>query len=337
MSENAIEITNLVKAYGSNRVLKEISFSVKKGEILGFLGLNGAGKSTTMNIITGCISPSEGSVTVCGYDVLEEPQKVKAKIGYLPENPPLYFDMTVYEYLEFVYEIKGAQQDRKAHLEEIMERVQITHMRNRLIKNLSKGYKQRVGIAQALVGDPEVLILDEPTVGLDPKQIIEIRELIRSLGKNHTVILSTHIMQEVSAVCDRVVIITSGTIVAQNTIKGLQEDDGARRELLLRIKSGGNNPAGLIDSIPSVEFVEETDSAEADSVQYRIIQCINKDARDEICKVLVENGYSILEIKPAAASLEEIFIKYSSVNIQDTTDAESKDGILNRVVRRFKK
>ena len=337
MSENAIEITNLVKAYGSNRVLKEISFSVEKGEILGFLGLNGAGKSTTMNIITGCISPSEGSVTVCGYDVLEEPQKVKAKIGYLPENPPLYFDMTVYEYLEFVYEIKGAQQDRKAHLEEIMERVQITHMRNRLIKNLSKGYKQRVGIAQALVGDPEVLILDEPTVGLDPKQIIEIRELIRSLGKNHTVILSTHIMQEVSAVCDRVVIITSGTIVAQNTIKGLQEDDDARRELLLRIKSGGNNPAGHIDCIPSVESVEETDSAEADSVQYRITQCINKDARDEICKVLVENGYSILEIKPAAASLEEIFIKYSSVNIQDTTDAESKDGILNRMVRRFKK
>ena len=225
---NAVEIKNLVKKYGTNKALKDISFSVKHGEIMGFLGPNGAGKSTTMNIICGCISASSGSVSVCGCDVLENPKIAKSKIGYLPENPPLYFDMTVWEYLNFVYELKKVKKNRNEHLSEIMELVKLTDMKNRIIKNLSKGYKQRVGLAQALIGDPEVLILDEPTVGLDPRQIVEIRNVIKEIGKSRTIVLSTHILQEVSAVCDRVTIIAHGNIVAQNTLAGLEEETGGK-------------------------------------------------------------------------------------------------------------
>ena len=225
---NAVEICGLSKSYGGNKALDNISFSVRRGEIMGFLGPNGAGKSTTMNILTGCISASQGSVTVCGCDVLENPKIVKGKIGYLPEQPPLYFDMTVYEYLSFVYDLKKVKNDKKAHIEHVMQLVQISDMQGRMIKNLSKGYKQRVGLAQALIGDPEVLVLDEPTVGLDPKQIVEIRNVIKAIGKERTIILSTHILQEVSAVCDRVTIIAHGRIVAENTIEGLEELAGGK-------------------------------------------------------------------------------------------------------------
>ena len=197
---NAVEIKNLTKLYGGNKALSDISFSVKKGEIMGFLGPNGAGKSTTMNIVCGCISANSGSASVAGFDVLENPKAVKKRIGYLPENPPLYFDMTVEEYLSFVYDLKKVASEKEVHLKRVMERVKIYDKKDRLIKNLSKGYKQRVGLAQALLGDPEVLILDEPTVGLDPKQIIEIRNVIKELGKDRTIILSTHILQEVEAV-----------------------------------------------------------------------------------------------------------------------------------------
>ena len=217
-----IEVNNLTKQYGQHKAVDNISFKVEKGEILGFLGPNGAGKSTTMNIITGYISATEGTVKVDGFDILEQPGEVKKRIGYLPELPPLYMDMTVEEYLTFVCNIKKVSvHKQKEMLGKVMNAVKITDMRKRLIKNLSKGYKQRVGLAQAMIGEPQVLILDEPTVGLDPKQIIEIRNVIKSLGKDHTIILSSHILSEVSAVCDRVLIINKGKIVAIDTPENL--------------------------------------------------------------------------------------------------------------------
>ena len=315
--ENSIEIKNLTKTYGSNKVLKDISFNVKKGEILGFLGLNGAGKSTTMNIVTGCISPTEGSVCVCGYDVLTQPKLAKARIGYLPENPPLYFDMTVYEYLVFVYELKKCKLPMKEHLADIMERVKITHMSQRLIKNLSKGYKQRVGLAQAMVGEPDILILDEPTVGLDPKQIIEIRSLIRSLGKEHTVILSTHILQEVSAVCDRVAIIAQGRIVAQNTISGLEEESYDKDELTLTVLSTEKSVKDILLNCNCLEQIVKVKTNDDKTQKFIIKQKSGTDIRHELGKLLADNHITIGELKCSAPTLEEIFIKYASM-----TDSE---------------
>ena len=217
-----IEVNNLVKHYGDHTAVDHLSFKIEKGKIYGFLGPNGAGKSTTMNMITGYIASTEGTVTIDGHDILDEPEQAKKCIGYLPEMPPLYFDMTVGEYMNFVADLKKIPKDqKKSMVEEVMEMVKITDMKNRLIKNLSKGYRQRVGLAQAILGYPEVIILDEPTVGLDPKQIIEIRDLIKSLKKKHTVILSSHILSEVSAVCDYVLIISHGKLVASDTPENL--------------------------------------------------------------------------------------------------------------------
>lgn len=311
--ENAIQITELTKNYGSNKVLKNISLDVKKGEILGFLGLNGAGKSTTMNIITGCISPTEGNVCVCGYDVFNNPKATKEKIGYLPENPPLYFDMTVYEYLSFVYELKNVKLPREQHIADVMEKVQISHMADRLIKNLSKGYKQRTGIAQALIGDPEILILDEPTVGLDPKQIIEIRNLIKSLSPKHTVILSTHILQEVSAVCDSVAIISGGRIVAQNTISGLEKEATERAELHLTVCADASAVKDIIFSCSNVAQVSSVPSSEEGCVSFVIIQKENNDILKELSQKLLENKIEIRKLYTYAPSIEEIFIKYASM------------------------
>ena len=218
-----IKVNNLTKKYGSTVALEDVSFSVKKGEVAGFLGPNGAGKSTTMNIITGYLSSTSGTVTIDGFDILEQPTEAKKKIGYLPEVPPLYPDMTVNEYLDFVYELKGAAQKKEAHFKEICELTGISSVRGRLIRNLSKGYRQRVGIAQTLVGNPPVLILDEPTVGLDPKQIIEVRNLIKKLGQKHTVILSSHILSEVQAVCDRIIVLNNGKLVADSTSESLSD------------------------------------------------------------------------------------------------------------------
>ena len=218
-----IEINNLVKNYGSKFALDDISFKVAKGEIVGFLGPNGAGKSTTMNILTGYLSSTSGEAKVGGIDILENPNEAKKLIGFLPEQPPLYIDMTVEEYLNFVYDIKACKLKRDAHIEEVMKVTKIDDVRHRLIKNLSKGYRQRVGIAQALIGNPPVIIFDEPTVGLDPKQIIEIRNLIRNLGKTHTVILSTHILSEVQSVCDRIIIINEGKIIADEKTESITQ------------------------------------------------------------------------------------------------------------------
>lgn len=305
---NAVEIKNLTKLYGKNKALRNISFSVKKGEIMGFLGPNGAGKSTTMNIICGCISANEGSVSVCGCDVLENPKIVKSKIGYLPEQPPLYYDMTVIEYLNFVYELKKVKLSKKNHIEEIMELVKISNMKNRMIRNLSKGYKQRVGLAQALIGNPEVLILDEPTVGLDPKQIIEIRNVIKQLGKTRTVILSTHILQEVEAVCDSVTIISYGNIVAQNTLEGLVEETGGKNKYILSVIGNAQEAQYALSSIPDVVGVEVV-KLEKGGGEFIVEQKPGTDIRGAVTKKMAEKNLVIAALRSATLSLEEIFIK----------------------------
>ena len=232
-----IEVKNLVKRYGDHTAVDHLSFQIEKGKIYGFLGPNGAGKSTTMNIITGYIASTEGTVSIDGHDILEEPEKARKCIGYLPEQPPLYFDMTVLEYMRFAADLKKIPKNKKNEMiEEVMDRVKITDMKNRLIKNLSKGYRQRVGLAQAILGYPDVIILDEPTVGLDPKQIIEIRDLIKDLRQKHTVILSSHILSEVSAVCDYVLIISHGKLVASDTPENLSKLAAGSNNLSLVVK-----------------------------------------------------------------------------------------------------
>ncbi len=322
---NAVEIKNLTKLYGKNKALNDISFSVKKGEIMGFLGPNGAGKSTTMNIICGCISANSGSASVCGCDVLENPKLVKSKIGYLPEQPPLYFDMTVDEYLDFVYELKKVKLNKKEHLDEITDLVKISHIRTRMIRNLSKGYKQRVGLAQALIGNPEVLILDEPTVGLDPKQIIEIRNVIKQLGKSRTVILSTHILQEVEAVCDSVTIISYGKIVAQNTLEGLVEETGGKNKYILKVLGNAQEAQYALNSIKNIVSVE-TVKVEKGSAEFIVEQLPDTDIRGDITKTLAQNNLTIASLRSATLSLEEMFIKLTGENVTEEKHQEKEKG-----------
>ena len=321
---NAVEIKNLTKLYGKNKALNDISFSVKKGEIMGFLGPNGAGKSTTMNIICGCISANSGSASVCGCDVLENPKLVKSKIGYLPEQPPLYYDMTVDEYLNFVYELKKVKLNQKEHLDEITDLVKISHIRSRMIRNLSKGYKQRVGLAQALIGNPEVLILDEPTVGLDPKQIIEIRNVIKQLGKSRTVILSTHILQEVEAVCDSVTIISYGRIVAQNTLDGLVEETGGKNKYILKVLGNAQEAQYALNSIENIVSVDVL-KAEKGSAEFIVEQMPDTDVRGDITKVMAQNNFVIASLRSATPSLEEMFIKLTGENIVEEKFQEKGD------------
>ncbi len=305
-----IEIQNLTKYYGNIVGVKNLDFTVEKGEILGFLGPNGAGKTTTMNIITGYLPSTEGTVKVCGYDILEEPAEVKKRIGYLPEHPPLYFDMTVIDYLNFVSELKKVnKKSRKGELNDIMELVGITEVRNRLIKNLSKGYKQRVGLAQALIGKPEVLILDEPTVGLDPKQIIEIRKLIRALGKEHTIILSSHILTEVSAVCERVVIIHKGEIAAIDTPENLSKNLGNVSKMSVTISGPKSSVTGYIKDIYGVKYVEPSIEKEKDVVTYIVESDKDVDVRRPLFFAMAKAGYPIIELKSMGMTLEEIFLQ----------------------------
>lgn len=324
-TKNAVEIKNISKKYGSNKVLDNISFSVRKGEIMGFLGPNGAGKSTTMNIICGLISASEGSVEVCGFDVLENPMMTKGKIGYLPEMPPLYFDMTVSEYLNFVYDLKKVKEDKKSYIENIMELVKIIDVKDRMIKNLSKGYKQRVGLAQALIGDPEVLILDEPTVGLDPKQIVDIRNVIKKIGKERTIILSTHILQEVSAVCDRVTIISHGRIVAQNTIEGLIEESGGKNKFILKIVGSKADGERVLQSIADIVGIEKFGRDINGYPEYIIEQRDGADIRSELFTKLAKEEIPVAEFKSASLSLEEIFIRLTTGNIFEEKEESIDD------------
>jgi ABC-2 type transport system ATP-binding protein len=308
-----IEIQNLTKEYGKISAVSDISFSVEKGEIVGFLGPNGAGKTTTMNILTGFISSTSGTVKVAGYDVLENPAEVKKRIGYLPEQPPLYMDMTVNEYLDFCADLKDVpRSDWKAQKKDIMELVKISHVSHRLIKNLSKGYKQRVGLAQALVGTPEVLILDEPTVGLDPKQIIEIRKLIKALGKNHTIILSSHILPEVSAICDRVVIINKGRIAAIDTPDNLSKKLADFSRFTITVAGPENRVKNLLQGVYGVKYLETSGKLNDDEFSYIIEADKDLDVRKPIFNQLAAAGYPILELKSLSLSLEDIFLQLTT-------------------------
>ena len=308
-----IELKHVTKRYGAKCAVNDISFTINKGEVLGFLGRNGAGKSTTMNMITGYISASDGQILIDGMDILEQPREAKRRIGYLPELPPLYMDMTVEEYLKFVCEIKEVRRkSQKAHLDDLYNLVKITDVRHRLIRNLSKGYKQRVGVAQALVGNPEVVIMDEPTVGLDPKQIIEIRKLISGLGENHTVVLSSHILHEVADVCDRVVIINKGQIVAQDTLANLTHGIGESIRLTVRIIGPEKPVTRMLREIPGVKYVETLGSREADSVDYLVESDSKTDVRRPLVNAVLAGGYSLLMLKPMDVTLEDIFLQLTS-------------------------
>ncbi len=304
-----IQVEHLVKKYGDKLAVNDISFSVGEGEILGFLGPNGAGKSTTMNILTGYLSATDGVAKIGGIDVLEDPIAAKQQIGFLPEQPPLYTDMTVKEYLDFVYDIKRVKFPRRPHINEICELVKITDVYNRTIKHLSKGYKQRVGLAQALMGNPKVLILDEPTVGLDPRQIIEIRNLIKKLGKNHTVILSTHILQEVQSVCDRILIINKGQIIADGNTEQLTYKAAGNRKLVARIAGPQTDVKKLLLSIPDVLKVDCLGSREAGSNDFLLEASPVVDIRKPLFHTLAQSKYPMIGLKSMDMSLEDMFVK----------------------------
>ena len=305
-----IEVLNLTKTYGKKRGIDRLNFTIGDGEIVGFLGPNGAGKSTTMNIITGYLSASSGAARVGGIDVLEDPVAAKQQIGYLPEQPPLYMDMTVEEYLDFVFDLKAPKDlDRRKHIPEICELVGLKEHYKRVIHNLSKGYKQRVGLAQALIGNPEVLILDEPTVGLDPKQIIEIRNVIKTLGKNRTIILSTHILQEVSAICERVLVINNGQIVADDRPENLSAMITGDRKLTVRVAGPRDMVRKILRSIDGVQFADVTVQAEQGSFDFLVEAKPNVDIRKPMFTALAKAGYPILQLKSMDLSLEDIFLK----------------------------
>ncbi len=315
-----IEVKNLTKSYGSKLAVDNISFTANESEILGFLGPNGAGKSTTMNILTGYLSSTGGQALINGVDILEDPVTAKKDIGYLPELPPLYLDMTVMEYLNFVYDLKKCKMPRRSHLAEICGLVKITDVKNRVIRNLSKGYKQRVGLAQALVGNPKVLILDEPTVGLDPKQIIEIRTLIKKLGKNHTVILSSHILSEVQAVCDRIVVIDKGKLVANDTTENLSHNLSADHKLIVQIEGPAKEVQNLLKGIPDMVEVHINRTIDKTVTEFSLNAKDGCDVRREIFKRMAERSYPILLMRSSELTLEEIFLKLTTGDFYGNTE-----------------
>lgn len=340
-----IEVKNLSKRYGDKLAVDNISFTVNEGEILGFLGPNGAGKSTTMNILTGYISSTSGQALINDIDILEDPILAKADIGYLPEQPPLYLDMTVTEYLKFVYNLKKSKLPQRSHLAEICELVKINEVKNRVIKNLSKGFRQRVGLAQALVGNPKVLVLDEPTVGLDPKQIIEIRTLIKKLGKNHTVILSSHILPEVQAVCDRIVVINRGKIVANDTADNLATNLSNDHRLIIRVEGTVSEVKKLLSAVPGMVNVHiNRENVEPGVTEYFLNGKEGVDLRREVFKRLATRNYPILMMKSSELTLEEIFLKLTTGDmygnadkISDKMDKIAADGYTSKTKKGGKK
>ena len=308
-----IEINHLVKKYGSHVAVDDLSLTVEPGRIYSFLGPNGAGKSTTMNIITGYLAATGGEVKINGFDVLKQPEEAKKCVGYLPELPPLYMDMTVKEYLDFVAELKKLDKSLRAgYVKEAMKITRTEEVSGRLIRNLSKGYRQRVGFAQAVLGYPEILILDEPTVGLDPKQIIEIRDLIRELGKKHTIILSSHILSEISAVCDHVFIISHGKLVASDSTENLLERMTGAQEIELLLKAEENEAETAIREIAQVERCEKTEAKEDGTVGLLVTAKKDADVREAIYHTCVEHHMPILEMKAASKSLEDVFLELTS-------------------------
>ena len=326
-----IEVNNLVKRYGDHTAVDHLSFKIEKGKIYGFLGPNGAGKSTTMNMITGYIASTEGTVRIDGHDILEEPEAAKKCIGYLPEQPPLYFDMTVLEYMKFVADLKKIPKDKKATMiEEVMDMVKNSDMRNRLIKNLSKGYRQRVGLAEAIMGYPEVIILDEPTVGLDPKQIIEIRTLIKDLKKKHTVILSSHILSEVSAVCDYVLIISHGKLVASDTPENLGKLAEGSNTLEMLIKGEKSQIKQALESIEGVNSVTIEKDEKQNLWSAKVSTEENNDIREKVFYKMSDINSPIYEMKSKKVSLEEIFLELTASEkpasaSEDDTDQKSSE------------
>lgn len=324
-----IEVSGLTKKYGNHRAVDNLSFKIEEGQIYGFLGPNGAGKSTTMNIITGYLAASEGTVLIDGHDVLKEPEEAKKCIGYLPELPPLYMEMTVLEYLQFVAELKKVEKSaRKQQLAEIMEMTGITEMKNRLIRNLSKGYKQRVGLAQAIIGYPKVIILDEPSVGLDPKQIIEMRELIKKLGENHTVILSSHILSEVSAVCDHIMIISGGKLVASETTENLSRRMSGGDELSLTVKGDENEVKGALIPMEGVASVVITE-VRGEEVDALVNVEKDTDIREAVFFKFAEKKMPILSMSLSQKSLEDIFLELTKDGKEVEVVEEEQDNAGN--------
>ena len=302
-----IEINNLVKKYGEHVAVDHLSLTVEPGKIYGFLGPNGAGKSTTMNIITGYLGATSGTVTINGHDIFKEPEEAKKCVGYLPEIPPLYADMTVLEYLNFGAGLKKLQKSlRKRYVEEAMETTGILDVKNRMIRNLSKGYRQRVGFAQAILGYPEIIILDEPTVGLDPKQIIEIRDLIKKLGEKHTVILSSHILTEISAVCDHVFIISKGKLVASDSTENLLDQMSGAQEIELTVRSEADRAKALLEEI---EYVDHADLKDAKEGSILVRAKSGNDIREEVFRLMAENHIPVIEMRTVTKSLEDVFLQ----------------------------
>ena len=305
-----INVSGLTKNYGKNRGIEDISFTIPEGEIVGFLGPNGAGKTTTMNIITGYLLADTGNVEIAGIDMLKQPIEAKKHIGYLPEQPPLYHSMTVKAYLDFVYELKGVKaipQDN--HLSDICEIIGLTDVYERIIGHLSKGYRQRVGLAQALIGDPDVLILDEPTVGLDPRQIVEIRNVIKDMGKKRTIILSTHILPEVSAICERVLVISNGVIVADDKPENLTGAAIGARALLVRVAGPVDSTLELLRNIDGVKSADSLGVKEPDSCDFVVENNQGIDIRKVLFEALSKAGYPILMLRPKSDTLEDVFLK----------------------------
>lgn len=331
-----IEVKDLVKKYGDHLAVDHLSFHVEKGQIYGFLGPNGAGKSTTMNIMTGYIASTHGDVVINGHNILEEPEEAKKSIGYLPEQPPLYLDMTVEEYLRFAAELKKIPKEkREEQIEDIEQLVGIREMKDRLIKNLSKGYKQRTGLAQAILGYPEIIILDEPTVGLDPKQIIEIRELIRKLAETHTVILSSHILSEVSAVCDRILIINKGKLVACDTPENLEKMARGSNTLEISVKGEEEHVREVLNQMEEIRQLQWQEDPEQGFVTVKITTDENKDIREKIFYKMAEQRLPIMDMHFTKVSLEDVFLELTSD--QENTDAEIKSRDLEENIINEKK
>ena len=320
-----IEVSNLVKKYGDHTAVDHLSFQIEKGKIYGFLGPNGAGKSTTMNMITGYIASTEGKVMIDGHDILEEPEEAKKCIGYLPEMPPLYFDMTVLEYMKFAADLKKIPRNQKdKQIKEVMDMVKITDMKDRLIKNLSKGYRQRVGLAQAILGYPEVIILDEPTVGLDPKQIIEIRDLIKSLKQKHTVILSSHILSEVRAVCDYVLIISHGKLVASDTPDNLERLAAGSNSLLMKVKGEKDTIRKDLETIEGVTGVEMSYDSDEELWKTKVSIQENVDIREKVFYAMAKANCPIYEMQVKRVSLEDVFLEITEGEKKKSTGKQER-------------
>ena len=304
-----IEVKNLVKKYGNHTAVDHLNFTIEEGHVYGFLGPNGAGKSTTMNIMTGYLGATEGEVLINGHDILKEPEEAKKQIGYLPELPPLYMEMTVHEYLEFVAELKGiAKNKREESINEVEKMVKIWEVENRLIKNLSKGYRQRVGLAQAVLGFPKIIILDEPSVGLDPKQIIEIRELIRQLAKKHTVILSSHILAEVREVCDYILIISKGKLVASDTPENLERNLGDSDLIEIETKASPDEVRRILETVDGIRSIS-TKHLENGITWAQIQEKKNTDIREKVFQAFAQNHQPLLKLNPLQVSLEDVFME----------------------------